>query len=170
MKASQIIDSELKRNRPAESGKELVLSATLDGISVRVKLQDWDRLAVSLTGLTVKAVTADDPEDKKSFADRCHHLADRLNYLEEPLRAIEIDSERRIGIIRSYPPRDRFNSKSYFEVIFNGKDKHIFLVRKVRFSTSGKDMPDKVVIGYQLLVRLIDDLVENISQMNPVEQ
>ena len=170
MKASQIIDSELKRNRPAEPGKEIVLSATLDGISVRVKLQDWDRLAVSLTGLTVKAVTADDPEDKNSFAERCHHLADRLNYLEEPLRAIEIDSERRIGIIRSYPPRDRFNSKSYFEVIFNGKEKHICLVRKDRFSISGKDMPDKVVIGYQILVRLIDDLVENISQMNPVEK
>ena len=164
MKASQIIDSELKRNRPAEPEKEIVFSSTLDGISVRVKLQDWDRLAVSLTGLTVKAVTADEPEDKKSFTDRCHHLADRLNYLEEPLRAIEIDRERRIGIIRSYPPRDRFNSKSYFEVILNGNEKRIYLARKVRFSTSGKDMPDKVVISYQILSRLIDDLIENISQ------
>ena len=170
MKASQIIDSELKRNRPAETKNEIVFSATWDGISVRVKLQDWDRLAVSLTGLTVNAVTVDEPEDKKSFTDRCHHLADRLNYLEEPLKAIEIDRERRIGNIRSYPPRDRYNSKSYFEVILNGNEKRIYLVRKVRFSASGKEMPDKVVISYQILSRLIDDLVENISQMDTLEK
>ena len=166
MKASQVIDTELKRNRPAEPGKEIVLSATTDGVSVRVHLQDWDRLAVSLTGLTVKAVAVDLPEDQDVFTEGCHQLADCLNYLEEPLRVIEIDGAKGIGIIRSYPPRSGFNAKSFFEVILNRNEKRISLVRRVRFGSSSKDMFEKIVIGHHLLARLINDLCENVA---PVE-
>jgi hypothetical protein len=165
MKASQLIASELRRNHPDESGKERELSATTDGISVRVNLQDWDRLAVSLGDLTVKAVAVDAPEDEEMFISRCRQLADRLNYLEGPLKAIEVDGASRIGIIRSYPVKSRFNAKSYFEVILNGKEQSISLNRKQRSGSSGKNMPYKTVIGRHLLSRLIDDLCENISQM-----
>lgn len=170
MKASQAIDSELKRNRPTDPGKEIVLSATQDAISVRVHLSDWDRLAVSLAGLTVNANAVGETEGEKAFISRCHRLADRISYLEEPQKAIEIDGSRLIGIIRSHPPSPRFNSISYFEIILNGNEKSISLARKVRFGSSGKDMSDKAVIGQHLLTRLIDDLCENITQKSILEK
>ncbi len=90
---------------------------------------------------------------------------DPLVQLEESIKAVEVDETGRIGIIRSDPPVVEENTISYFEIEVNGKTGRISLARVVQDNESGQDRPGRIVLGYHLLSRLIDDLSASASDM-----
>ncbi|MEE9612466.1 MAG: hypothetical protein V3W19_14525 [Desulfatiglandales bacterium] len=158
MKHSQIISNQIKQANPGQQDIMTPFIAETDGVSVRVRLDLWDRLSVSLVDVKVIRSDSQAGESGQIFKDQCSCLAGRIGYLEESLSAVEVDETGRIGIIRSDPPRAEESTISFFEIEVNGKSGRIFLKRVVHDSVSGQIRPGRTVLGYHLLSRLIDDL------------
>jgi hypothetical protein len=158
MKPTQRVEAMI-RNRIVEApGEVREFSASLDGTDVRVTLNDWDRLGVSLRKLEVRCEAGCGAfEEDEDFTAQCHTLAREVNYLEEPLRVIELDGPGRIGFIRSDPPASDDKGVAYFEIQVDGKKGTVSLERKGRFYTSREEQTGGAIIGYHLLGRLIDD-------------
>jgi len=165
MKHSQIICTQINQADPGLPDKKTHFTSSIDGVSVRVNSDDWDRLSVSLVDLEVNVTNPQTPEDEEAFMKRCNRLSERIGYLEESLKAVEVDETGKIGIIRSDPPVVEENTISYFEIEVNGKTGRISLARVVQDNESGQDRPGRIVLGYHLLSRLIDDLSASASDM-----
>ncbi len=157
MKHSQMICTQINQADSSLPDKKTIFTSAINGISVKVNLDDWDRLSVSLLHVEVTMTNPHAMEDGEAFIDKCNRLADRIGYLEESLKAVEVDKTDRIGIIRSYPPRVDGDNITYFDIKINGGDGSISLERVVRDIVAGQDRPGKTIIGYHLLSRLIDD-------------
>lgn len=160
MKHSHIICTQINQADRKQPDKSTLFTSAIDGVSIRVNLDDWDRLAVSLVDLEVTASRLNSPKDEEGFMDRCSRLAAKLDYLQESLNAVEVDRNGRIGVIRSYPPTVEDDTIAYFDIEVNGNTGKISLTRVVRDAESGQDRPAKTVLGYHLFSRLIDDLSE----------
>ncbi len=163
MKHSHIICTQVNQADRKQPDKNTPFTSAIDGVSVRVNLDDWDRLAVSLVDLEVTAIQPNSIKDKDAFADRCSRLAARVDYLQESLNAVEVDGNSQIGVIRSYPPTIEDDTIAYFDIEVNGNTGKISLTRVVLDAESGQDRPAKTVLGYHLFSRLIDDLSEAVK-------
>jgi hypothetical protein len=160
MKHSHIICTRINQADRKQPGKNTSFTSAMDGVSVQVNLDDWDRLAVSLVDLEVTVIGPNSIKDKAAFADRCSRLAARVDYLQESLNAVEVDGNAQIGVIRSYPPSAEDGAIAYFDIEINGKTGKISLARVVQDAESGQNRAGKTVLGYRLFSRLIDDLYE----------
>ena len=82
-------------------------------------------------------------------------LADRLQYLLEPIAPIEIDQKGAVLQMRSLPPSDDGQSRSYYELLV--RSSHLSLQR-FRVQDHGSRQPAKMTVTYEILARLADDL------------
>jgi hypothetical protein len=160
MNLGQRVSSELRRTSQETSETPKTFTFAMEGVSVHVSVDDCDRLAVSLVHLAIAASSLGSCEDEEDFAGRCHHLVSKVNYLQEPLKIIEMDGTELIAVIRSYPPRVENPSVCYWEVKHNGKKGTISLSRKENGINSGQETNVGMVLGYEILCRLINDLSE----------
>jgi len=78
----------------------------------------------------------------------CQRLAENLNYLEEPLKAIEVDGASGTAILRSYPPVREGDTFLYYEIRIRGSDGIISLRRRKKHGSLHQDFAEKAVLGY----------------------
>jgi len=163
MRASQRILSQVRGDLPPDMGAGQLFSSTMDGVSLRVTLNDWDRLAVSLVDLEAGTCPSASLVREEGFNEFCERLAEKLNYLEEPLKAIEVDGASGTAIIRSYPPVREGDTFLYYEIRIRGSDGVISMRRRKKHGSVHQDVAEKAVLGYHLFARLMDDLFDTLS-------
>lgn len=113
-------------------------------------------LAIKLVDKNLKHLI--DAKDKlENFSNQ---LCNRITYLTESFRLIEIDDHNQKAQIRSYPPYIKQNEKLYFEIVINANESSLLLSRK---STDTKHLtkPVSFILNDELLERIVNDLTDH---------
>jgi hypothetical protein len=82
-------------------------------------------------------------------------LSDRLTYLMEPIRPIEIDADACVAQLRSSPPQRDDDGRSYYELTVR-RGGEIALVR-YRKEPGAARQPIPATVTREVLLRLVDD-------------
>lgn len=111
-------------------------------------------LSVKMTDKNIQNLV--DAKDKlENFSNR---LCDRINFLTEKFRLIEIDKQNNKAQIRSYPPYIKQNEKLFFEIIINASEPSIYLCRKVVETDKKATRPAAFVLNDEVFLRLLQNL------------
>lgn len=111
-------------------------------------------LSIKMTDKNIKNLV-DAKEKLENFSNL---LCDRINFLTENFRLIEIDRQNNKAQIRSYPPFIRQNEKLFFEIIINANEPSIYLCRKVVESDKKITKPAAFVLNDEVFQRLLQNL------------
>ncbi|KAA3614760.1 MAG: hypothetical protein D8M58_09890 [Calditrichaeota bacterium] len=88
-----------------------------------------------------------------------NELCDRITYLTESFRLIEMDSKNNKAQIRSYPPFIKQNEKLFFEIVINASQCSLLLSRKVYDKYNHSTKPVSFILNDEILERIIADLI-----------
>ncbi|MBX7074263.1 MAG: hypothetical protein K1X71_14045 [Pirellulales bacterium] len=98
------------------SAEERALTLVVDGRRVEAELAELNSLACSFRRMAVN-----DPALADASIDRLakvsQGLANRLNYLLEPIQPIEVDADACVVQLRSCPPQQEEGRRSYYELV-----------------------------------------------------
>lgn len=120
---------------------------------VEISLLERTTLAVSCVVLSTLPPSA--PRDWKAHAAE---LAQRLTYLQEPLRVFEQDSISRQSLLRSQPPKATPSGTSYFELVVK-QDGEATLCRYQQEPDRSREKAP-FTLTLETLARVVDDLLE----------
>ncbi len=96
---------------------------------------------------------------KNKLEEFSNQLCDKITYLTESFRLIETEEKNKKAQIRSYPPYVKQNEKLYFEIIINAPESSLLLLRKVYDNFNHSTRPVSFILNYELLERIISDLI-----------
>jgi hypothetical protein len=96
---------------------------------------------------------------KDKLEDFSNQLCDKITYLTESFRLIEVDTKNKKAQIRSYPPFVKQNEKLYFELVINASESSLSLSRKVHDNFSHSTKPVSFILNNEILERIIADLI-----------
>jgi hypothetical protein len=113
MSLQQEIDNELRRLMVLGSG---TLTVTMPEGTLNSSVRKVNPLGVAFESLVWQTDVLKDAETKRltTIADR---LSQKLTYLLEPIRVVEVDGQAGAVQMRSYPPYKREQQTSYYEVL-----------------------------------------------------
>jgi len=132
------------------------VSVEQGALRARATVRGSGRYGAELDGLTVERAEA--PGDTDRTDEVTHGIAERVDYLPEPLELLELGPER--GQLRTR--RDRVQGGEYFEVDVAGGRR--VDVGRVRFAHETKQRHrQSYSTGHGVLRRLVDDLAELID-------
>jgi len=113
-------------------------------------------LALKVTGKELSSLLAS--RDKlEEFADSC---CQRITYLPENFRIVELDAQNRQAQIRSYPPYTTQSKRIYFEIVLNALEGSLRLSRKSWERSTNAINEISFVLPDELCIRLISDLID----------
>jgi hypothetical protein len=117
-------------------------------------LAERNTLAVAFQ--TMHVATPELADAKSSLLERmAKALAERLTYLMEPIRPIEIDADACVAQLRSSPPQRDDDGRSYYELTVR-RGGEIALARYRKESgTPRQQIP--ATVTREVLLRLVDD-------------
>ena len=121
-----------------------------------------DQLACAVRTVSVPASFARNGGQLKQLGGL---LADRLQYLVEPIATIELDEEKKTLQMRSLPPTEHGDHiRSYYELV----GEHDRVVLK-RYTVRGKQPRSRIDMHFtrEILPRLVTDLCQAIREVNP---
>lgn len=119
--------------------------------SISARLSQWSPLAVGLEAIEVSARPFSGP-----LSEVASQLAQRLNYLNEPIRVFEFDSQSCEAQLRSDPPKTISDGVEYFELRL-ARDGVISL-RRYRNTAEGPRLATTFTMTLETLSRVINDL------------
>ncbi len=96
---------------------------------------------------------------KDKLEEFSNQLCDRITYLTESFRLIEIDSKNHKAQIRSYPPYVKQNEKLFFEIVIDASECSLLLSRKVYDNFNRSTKPVSFILNDDVLERIIADLI-----------
>ncbi len=96
---------------------------------------------------------------KNNLEEFSNQLCDRITYLTESFRLIEIDSKNNKAQIRSYPPYVKKNEKLFFEIVIDASECSLLLSRKVYDNFNRSTKPVSFILNDDVLERIIADLI-----------
>ncbi|MBS0209867.1 MAG: hypothetical protein JSS27_13040 [Planctomycetes bacterium] len=139
---------------PAPSYGSLRIDEADAGLRFIANLSAIDTLAVAFEEfkLTSDRLAAADVGQLRAVADE---LSRRLNYLLEPIQAIEIDSERCVVQMRSVPPTKDDGRTSYYELIVR-KPGELSLCRYATTAAAGRQVI-LAQVTREVFLRLVRD-------------
>ena len=87
------------------------------GPGIAVTITDYDRYSIALANLevTYKNRFGVDYDLRQHAED----VANRLNYLDEPLALVELDTEKNVAQLRSHRPHQDNETATYWEVMIS---------------------------------------------------
>jgi hypothetical protein len=125
-----------------------------DGKRIECEVLELNPLACSVARLSVEdptLATLDTPGLKKV----AEALASRLTYLLEPIRTIEVDSDRCVVQLRSNPPHTEEGRTTYYELIVRSPGS-IGLARYAKQSGEARQLVP-ATFTREVLARLVTD-------------
>lgn len=139
-------------------GAEMPLSLQVRGESqvITATISQWSPLAVGLETLRVEGRPLQCP-----LEDVAAQLAQKLSYLNEPIRVFEIDTLSAEAQLRSKPPKTLREGVEYFEV-WLGRGGNLSLTR-YRNSADGPRTATPFTLTLETLIRVVDDLCSPIA-------
>jgi len=151
-RAEQLIQ-QLKEHPPDRSGE---IRLTEGGLEIRVQLADWDRLGCLLEGLEIQHAQA--------VPRACDpiRILDKVTYLGETLKLIEVDADAGRAILRSSPPCVFEDGVSFFELVLD-RARGLSLTRQTFDRQEGERRRVPAPLTRHVLERLLVDLVDCVS-------
>ncbi len=141
-----------------EGGRGEAVALEWEGLRVRFRVEEADRVGCAIFGLCVEDLraSAKDAEDLKAWADR---VAGRVTYLMERVAAIETDGASGMALLRSVPPDLRGGARAYYEIVL--KSPGTLTLTRYRYQ-DGDRMRTEVpcALTRDVFERLVDDLAE----------
>ena len=142
------------------------VSAERDGLRAKATVRGSGLYGSEIEGLTVETEERGLPSRAERTGHVVHGIAERVDYLGEPLDALELAGEHGRGQLRTR--RDRVQDGEYFEVDVHGGDR--VDVRRVRYDRETREREGKTHnAGHGVLRRLVDDLADLIDSAASVE-
>jgi CheY-like chemotaxis protein len=129
----------------------ITASASLDGRTACATLAHWSPLAVSVQELCV--TSAGSIGDLQQCAAS---LANRLAYLSEPIRVLELDALARQAQLRSFPPKSITDVVEYFEIQLSQNG--AATLRRYRQVSGQSRVEVPATMTLETLGRVVDDL------------
>jgi len=114
-------------------------------------------LAIKLIDKNLKHLV----DAKNKLDDFANKLCDKITYLSESFKLIEIDQYNHRAQIRSYPPFVSKDKKLFFEIEINASKNSLLLSRKAADIIQHKVKPVSFVLNDEILERIIRDLIEH---------
>ena len=144
---------QLKEHPPDRSGE---IRLTDGGLEIRVQLADWDRLGCLLEGLEM--------QHAQTVRRACDplHIVDKVTYLGETLKLIEVDADGGRAILRSFPPCVCGGSVSFFELVLD-RTRGLSLTRQTFDRQQGERRRVAAPLTRHVLERLLVDLVDCVA-------
>jgi hypothetical protein len=139
-----------------EGGRGEAVALEAEGIRVRFRVEEADRVGCAILGLRAEDVQAPvrDADGLKAWADR---VAGRITYLMERVSAIEVDGTNGLALLRSDPPDRRGESRAYYEVVL--KNPGTLTLARYRYrSGDGARTEVPCALTREVFERLVDDL------------
>ena len=96
---------------------------------------------------------------KDKLENFSNDLCDRITYLTESFRLIEMDAKNKKAQIRSYPPFVKQNKKLFFEIVINAPECSLLLSRKIYDNFTRSTKPVSFILNDETLERIIADLI-----------
>ena len=163
MRLSQKLRSVLREELPFHDERRVVDAAQGDW-QVRCELT-----AAGPVGYALHRLELMDPSGQPLDAEKLHawseRICQRVNYLLEPLRTIELDPHAARALVRSEKPRQREASLTYYELLADGK-RHSSLQRYEYDRAQRRRHPVDFSLTSDQLEILVDDLVASASDVN----
>ena len=124
----------------------------VDGLQVRLKLADWDRLGCLLERLEIKHARG----DSLGLDPAC--IAEKVTYLGEALAVIEAEEDGKKTILRSAPPRKDGELVCFFEMVLD-RSEGLSMVRYANDRVRGERLTVPAPLTISTLDRLLTDLM-----------
>lgn len=135
---------------PLNQANEVHFSA--GGIQVNLSLSDWDRLGCFLTRLEMR------PQAGGRLNLNPARIEEKITYLGERLKAIEIEEGRGKALLRSAPPERDGRVLSFFEIALDPAE-GLSLVRYAYDRKRGERFLVSAPLTRATLERLLADLI-----------
>jgi hypothetical protein len=139
--------------QPPTGRNDLVVGDTDAGWTVTVTAERSDALGCLLWDLTLRRIGG--VTDLTGWANR---LAECASGLLEPLKVIEVDTERRQAQLRSEAPFQRGDKRFYYEVALIG-DGSASLRRFQAATTSARREQVAFALTHEALAKLVEDVL-----------
>jgi hypothetical protein len=121
-------------------------------IQLSLQLADWDRLGCSLARLEMK------PQPGSRLNLDPAQIEEKITYLEERLKVIEIEEARGKAVLRSAPPQREGKVLSFFEMALDPTE-GLSLVRYAYDREQGERSLVSTALTRIALERLLTDLI-----------
>ena len=164
MKSEKILNDFKKFNKPliiTESGSSFNRYHYQENFDLFIDYKQKNELGSEL--LTIKLVNPDIQklvDAKNKLEDYSNELCQKITYLSENFKLIEIDSKNNQAQIRSYPPYTKVNERLFFEILINAPEESLTLWRKSRESSTHRESRKSFILNDEILLRLLKDLTE----------
>lgn len=136
-----------------------VIEEKMDGISLRVEIQDFDRFSYMVKSISLTRALA--PPSTTSLKDllllQAAEIERRISYLMESFRLVEIDEVNCLAQVRSTKPYRKNEDTFYYEVLMQHGISLTFSRYRMQHQAKERD----VVLSHltqEILERLVDDL------------
>jgi hypothetical protein len=129
------------------------VQASDDQFKVDVTLVDWDRL-----GCLIRKVEIGHSHNNAMKFDPAQ-IEDKITYLGEPLRVIELAEDGGRAVLRSAPPHRDGEKISFFELVLD-QNAGLSLVRYLYDGNRGERISVPAALTRESLERLLADLID----------
>lgn len=127
-----------------------------DGTRLTCHVLTSESLAVSFDWLKLESDKLANA-DMKRLKEISQKISDRLNYLLEPIVALEFDQQGSSSMLRSNPPKKEPQATSYYELIVR-KGGEIMLCRYQKSSGGQPRQRIPCAVTHEVFGRLVEDL------------
>jgi len=140
--------------RPPEGRRDLTVTDETSGWAVTLSADRGDVLGCLVWEMSARRLSASTGQNLRGWADR---IAGRVTGLLEPLKVVEVDTERAEAILRSETPSQQDNKFLYYEVLLRNTTQ-----ATVRRYQAGRDGAKRAQVAFALthegLAKLAADL------------
>jgi len=142
--------------RPHQARQTLTVDEPDSGWRAEVAADAVETLGIRLWEVTLRRISPLD--NPASLADQASRIADRVTGLLEPLRLVEIDTQRNTAQLRSESPAQDGDTLNYYEVI-----RHLDGTTEVSRFQASRTSPGRQAVAFTLtheaLAKLVRDLI-----------
>lgn len=132
-------------------------------IVAEAEVTDVDRVGLASHRITVRREAKNGQAlDEHFLKGQVDDIGRRLRYLPEPLEAVELDERCEGATLRSAPPSETDEGRSFFELrLLNGREVHV--TRWFTQRSSNWRKPTEFPLTYDVFAKLVDDLADTIE-------
>lgn len=165
MNLGQKLTEKLNAIRPTasmkESGKDsgYVIEEEIDSIRLRLEMKDFDKFSCVVEALSLTRLQPPPAHKpvKETLLRQSHEIEQRISYLLEQFRLIELDETQGIAQVRSVAPHQKDDAKFYYEVLLQQGNSVTFTrYRKSRQAEQRHRAPSHLTL--ETFEWLVDDL------------
>ncbi len=130
-----------------------------DNLNFQVKFKDVDRYGIVLDYIAISLgePILDVDEINRRLSQQAEKVQERITYLLENFRLIELDRMNKRAQLRSYPPYEKEDSKFFYEIVLDEGTRIHF--QRYQYSKERKRY-EKITsqLTLEIFERLVDDL------------